>query len=151
MVVVTLNYHPSGLGPLESCEAYRLHEEGLSFEDIRDEVSNLNGDRPSNTAVSSAVKRVDAMKKRGVATPTCNYDKCGRKFALTPEQQKSVVDFVKKWNNKRFCTCAYVKRALNFTVTRRTICNVLTVSTGAPSPRKFRTPQTSRRRDRSLL
>ena len=87
-----------------------MHEEGLSFEDIRDEVFNLKGERPSKKAVSNAVKRVDAMKKRGVATPTCNYDKCGRKFALTPEQQKRVVDFVKKWRNSRFCTCAYVER-----------------------------------------
>ena len=37
----------------------------------------------------------------------------------------AVVEFVRKWRRKRFCTCRYIRTALKLRVTRRTVANVL--------------------------
>ena len=43
----------------------------------------------------------------------------------TPAQEKAVVDFVKKWRNKRFCTCNYIRSTMKLKVTNRTTSNTL--------------------------
>ena len=43
----------------------------------------------------------------------------------TPAQEKAVVDFVKKWRHKRFCTCNYIRSTMKLKVTNRTISNTL--------------------------
>ena len=45
-------------------------------------------------------QRQIAAGKKGVAKT--NYKKCGRKKALTPEEAKQVVAFVKDWRRKAF-------------------------------------------------
>ena len=126
MVVISLQYHQGSLGPLASCEAYHLHvNEGMSLEAIRDEVKNLRGERPSKKGVFVAIKRVQVMKQQGDVAPRTKYVNCGRKEVLTEEQKASMFNFVKRWRHKRFCTCAYIKRAMKLMVTKRTICNVL--------------------------
>ena len=44
---------------------------------------------------------------------------------LTPQQVKQVVQFVKLWRNKRFCTCKCIQRELKLEATARTIARVL--------------------------
>ena len=54
--------------------------------------------------------RVDTAGARGIATT--KYENCGRrygedggKYLLTPKRGNEVVQFVKMWRNKKFCTC----------------------------------------------
>ena len=44
---------------------------------------------------------------------------------ITPRQEKEVVNFVKMWRNKRFCTCRYIKQELKLEATPRTIARAL--------------------------
>ena len=104
MPVVSVTVHPRGLHPLEAARAYHLHEEeGLSLDSVRDEVRNMEGNRPSKKAVWTAVRQVKALE--GNAVPQTNYENCGRKRMLTAEDEAAIVEFVKKWRGKRFCTC----------------------------------------------
>ena len=57
--------------------------------------------------------------------PRSKYHKCGRKKVLSRAQEREVVHFVKKWRNKRFCTCRYIQQELGLPVDRRTVNNVL--------------------------
>jgi len=125
MVVVSVVVHPQGLHPFEAVRAWQKHrEEGMSLNEVRSEVVKLQGQKPSKKAFENAVKRVDMMRP-GDVVPKSGYDKCGRKPAFTQQQQDAVVAFVKKWRNKRFCTCAYIKTTMKLQVTKRTIANVL--------------------------
>ena len=54
-----------------------------------------------------------------------NYKNCDRKRVLTAEDEASVIDFVKKWRGKRFCTCRYIAQSLKLRVGRKTISRVL--------------------------
>ena len=90
----------------------------MKWKDIQKEVKTMEGKRPSSDhAVRNAVARVSIAGARGVATN--NYENCGRrygedggKYLITPQQEKEVVQFVKAWRNKKFCTCRYIKREL---------------------------------------
>ena len=114
MVVVSIVLHPKGLHPFEAVRAWQKHrEEGMSLNDV-----------PSKKAKENAVRRVDMMRP-GDIVPKSGYEKCGRKQALSQQQQAEIVAFVKKWRNKRFCTCAYIKTTMKLQVTKRTIANVL--------------------------
>lgn len=95
----------------------------MRLEDVCDEVYNFQGERPSIKAVWAAVQRMESSNKDGV--PANNYKNCGRKQMLSPSQQESIVEFVKKWRTKRFCTCKYVVQALKLKASPRTIGNVL--------------------------
>ena len=124
MVLVSVSLHPSGLHPTEAARAHHLrHEEGLAWPDICDEVLNLKGKKPSIHAVRNAVVGVERGRNSSVVYS--NYDKCGRKAALTKAQAREVVKFVKRWRHKRFCTCRYIRSELKLKVSNRTVARVL--------------------------
>ena len=54
-----------------------------------------------------------------------NYKKCGRKRALTPQEEKNVVEYVQKRRRKLFCTCQHMKKELELDVGRMTILRTL--------------------------
>ena len=125
MPQLTVTVHDRGLHPTEAAKAWHLHtNEDMSLEDVRDEVVNLRGERPGKKAVWSAVQRVLTMKP-GDLIPQNNYGNCGRKPALTDSQEKAIVDFVRLWRHKRFCTCGYIKKLLRLKVSKRTIARAL--------------------------
>lgn len=101
------------------------------WKDIRKVVKNLQGKRPdSEHAVKNAVHRVSNAGPKGVLTT--NYANSGRrygpdggKYMLTEQQTKQVVEFVKQWRHKRFCTCKYIKQELKLEVAPRTIARAL--------------------------
>ena len=94
-------------------------------------VKNIQGKTPgSEHAVKNAVERVSAAGPKGIAvTRYANsgrrYGADGGKYMLTEKQAAQVVEFVKKWRNKRFCTCPYIKRELKLEATPRTIARAL--------------------------
>ena len=125
MPTVHVTVHPRGLHPTDAVLAWHLHtEEGMSIRDVCDEVVNMLGARPSFHAVRSAIQGVKAVHGTH-AIPQTKYANCGRRRKLTPEQEAAVVEFVKKWRNKRFCTCNYIRATLKLKVTKRTVSNVL--------------------------
>ena len=125
MAKFVVTVHPQGLHPLEAVRAWHMHkEEGSTIREVREQVTNIQGETPSASTVWSAVKRVDDMAADDFV-PASNYSNCGRKPKLTEEQEVAVVAFVKKWRHKRFCTCAYIKHVFKLKVTKRTIANVL--------------------------
>ena len=73
--------------------------------------------------VKNAVQRVQASGKKGVAMT--NYKNCGRKRALTPQEEKMVVQYVQTWRRKLFCTCEHIKKELKLDVSRFTILRTL--------------------------
>ena len=91
----------------------------------------MEGKRPkSDKPVRNAVTRVSTAGAKGIAMTM--YHNCGRrygedggKYLITPRQEKEVVNFVKMWRNKRFCTCRYIKRELTLEATLRTIARAL--------------------------
>jgi len=84
----------------------------------------MEGRRPqSDHCVRNAVQRVQASGRKGIATT--NYKNCGRKKMLTPEQQKMVVDYVKKWRKKLFCTCPHIRRELKLECSNMTVARTL--------------------------
>ena len=88
------------------------------------EIFNLSGDIPGRKCVYSAIRRVEQMSSNEVV-PATKYSNCGRKKALTDEEQERIVKFVKQWRHKCFCTCHYIRNELNLSVTPRTVNNVL--------------------------
>ena len=93
--------------PLMEVRAHYLHvEEGVAIDDVRDELTNLQGKKPSKKCVWNGVKRVaevleDPAKK---LLPTTKYGNCGRQKLLTDERRLAVVGYVGKWRGKRFGT-----------------------------------------------
>ena len=71
-----------------------------------------------------AIRAVDAVHGT-YAIPKTKYANCGRRRKLTPQQEADVIAFLKKWHNKRFCTCNYIRAALKLKITKRTVSNVL--------------------------
>ena len=99
-------------------------EEGLSWPEIQQRTTNVLGETAGDKAVRETVARIEAMEE-GALVPKTKYDNCGRKKILPDSTEKKIVDFVKKWRHKRFCTCAYIRAELGLTVTARTISNIL--------------------------
>ena len=96
----------------------------MKWHEVRKKVKNVAGKTPqSEHCVQNAVQRVKAAGKKGVAKT--NYKNCGRKKALTPEQTKQVVDFVKTWRKKVFCTCRHIRGELKLPVSLSTIARAL--------------------------
>ena len=125
MVKLTVSLHPKGLPPLQAMKAWVLRiEEGLSWPEIQQRTTNVLGETAGDKAVREAVARIEAMED-GALVPQTKYGKCGRKKSLPVSMEKKIVDFVKKWRHKRFCTCAYVRAELGLTVTTRTISRIL--------------------------
>ena len=103
----------------------------MKWKDIQKKVKNIQGKRPdSDHCVRNAVGRVEAAGSKQL--PTTKYKNSGRrygsdggKYLLSAKQQKDVVEFVKKWRSKRFCTCKYIKREMKLDATPRTIARAL--------------------------
>lgn len=96
----------------------------MKWHQIRKKVRSVQGTMPqSEHCVKNAVQRVTAAGKKGVAKT--NYKNCGRKKALTPEESKKVLDFVKAWRKKVFCTCRHIREELKLTVNLATIARTL--------------------------
>ena len=91
--------------------------------DIQSEVRNMKGKTPSAHAVENAVKRMRASGQNKL--PVTSYGNCGRKSVLTDEEKRRVVEFVKRWRNKRFCTCKYIRQELKLKASRTTVLRVL--------------------------
>ena len=125
MVKVVVFVHPQGLGPTEAAKAWYMRVvEKMKWTDIQKKVKNVQGKTPqSEHCVKNAVQRVTAAGKKGVAKT--NYKNCGRKRALTPDESKQVVDFVKTWRKKAFCTCRHIRGELKLKVSLSTIARAL--------------------------
>ena len=127
MPVVSLTIHPNGLHPMEAMKAHFKHtEQGMSLNEIiaEGEVFALTGAVAGRTALHGAIRRVRAMSKRQYA-PETKYSNCGRKKVLGKAQEAAIVAFVKRWRNKLFCTCGYIKQELKLDVSKRTVGRVL--------------------------
>ena len=71
---------------------YMRKVQKMKWGEIQEKVKNLQGKTPqSDHCVRNAVRRVTAAGKKGVAKT--NYKNCGRKKALTPEEDNKVVEF----------------------------------------------------------
>ena len=96
----------------------------MKWHQIQAKVKNVQGKTPeSEHCVKNAVQRVTTSGKKGVAKT--NYKNCGRKKALTPEEETQVVDFVKCWRKKVFCTCRHIRGELKLKVSLSTIARAL--------------------------
>ena len=127
---IRTSVHPHGLDPFQAAKAWMLRKKmKLQWKDVRDQVHTAGGGRPGRHALEDAVARVDtqqcqaAFQRTGIASLA--YQNCGRKPVLTPAQKSAVVDFVKRWRSKRFCTAAYIARELRLTCSKRTVHRVL--------------------------
>ena len=57
---ISLVVHPDGLHPVMQVKAHHLvKEEDVSYDDARDELHNMNGERPSKKSVWNSVQRVE--------------------------------------------------------------------------------------------
>ena len=85
--------------------------EKKKWNEIQSMVKNMQGQRPqSEHCVKNAVKRVSAAGKKGVIKT--QYKNCGRKKALTPEDTKRVLEFVKTWKTKLFAHAPALRGSL---------------------------------------
>ena len=82
------------------------------------------GETAGDKAVREAVARLETMED-GAFVPKTKSRNCGRKKILPNATELKMVDFVKKWRNKRFCTCTYIRAELWLEVTTRTILRIL--------------------------
>ena len=121
--------HPKGLNPFQASKAWHLRvQEGLPWKRVRAMVRTVSGDPPGQDAVEDAVRRVDMQQqtpefqKTGVAQ--LGYANCGRPSLLSPSQKRSVVDFVKRWRSKRFCTANYIINELKLACKKKTVHRV---------------------------
>ena len=98
---------------------------------MQKKVKTVEGKRAgSEHAVKNAVARVVVAGARG--TPTSNYANSGRrygpdggKYKLTGAEIQKLVQFVKTWRTKKFCTCRYIKQELKLDCSLRTIARSL--------------------------
>ena len=122
---VEVTVHPSGLHPKKAAKAWYLRrEEGLGWEEIAGQIPNMQGAPAGVHAVRNAVESIDELEP-GQIIPESKYGNCGRPKGLSVEQEKEVVEFVKTWRHKRFCTCRYIINELKLSVSRRTVARVL--------------------------
>ena len=82
------------------------------------------GETAGDKAVREAVARIDSMED-GALVPKTKYENCGRKKILPESTEKKIIEFVKKWRYKRFCTCKYIRNELGLSITARTISRIL--------------------------
>ena len=95
----------------------------MKWHQIQKKVKNVQGKTPqSEHCIKNAVQRVTAAGKKGVIKT--NYKNCGRTKAMTPEENKKVVDFVKTWR-KVFCPCRHIRGELKLKVSLSTIARAL--------------------------
>ena len=127
MPLVSVMVHPLGLHPVEAIRAWHKHtQEGMSLTDIiaEGDIRSISGDVPGRYALWSSIRKVKGMGDADLL-PRSNYSNCGRSRALTKQEERAVVEFVKKWRHKRFCTSQYIKREMRLQASTRTLCRVL--------------------------
>ena len=98
MPKVCLSVHPDGLHRIEAVKAYYKHTDGgMSLDQIvsEGEVQNLSGGVAGRKAVYNAIKRVREMTQSDLVPETKSAN-CGRKPALTEDQQRAIIEFVKQ-------------------------------------------------------
>ena len=124
MVLCSVTIHPQGLSLQEAAKAWylRVHQKE-SWISISSQVRNVRGQKPSLCALRKAVKRMELSAPGSV--PQTKYGNCGRKPALSREQERSIVAFVRKWRHKVFCTCRYIRQELKLNVQKSTIRRTL--------------------------
>ena len=125
-----LSLHPRGLNPFEAARAWHLrHVQKLPWLAIQERVRTCSGARPRRHALADAVRRISdqchsaAFRRTGVATTA--YARCGRKQLLDTQQRSAIVEFVKCWHSKRFCTAAYIVQELKLTCSKKTVIRAL--------------------------
>jgi len=122
--------HPKGLDPFQAAKAWHLRvQQGLPWKAVRLLVRTVSNKAPGQDALEDAVALVDArqhtpeFKKSGIAKTS--YANCGRASMLTPAQKKAIVDCVKRWRDKRFCTANYIIQELKLTCKKQTAHRVM--------------------------
>ena len=127
MPVVNVTVHPDGLHPFAAVKAWHKNmEEGFSIDQIiaEGEVLALNGSAPGRKAVWAGIRRVNDMGQADLV-PKTRYENCGRKRSLTDREEAQVIEFVKRWRHKAFCTCRYIRQELGLAAAPRTINRLL--------------------------
>ena len=127
-IKVTTTIHPNGLEPLAACLAWvKYRDEEMSLDQIVSEgdILTASGQPAKRMAIWHGIRRVDAMKKSRGHIPVNNYKNCGRKEALSDETKREIVEFVKEWRHKVFCTCRYIRQELKVKASISTINRVL--------------------------
>ena len=74
--------------------------------------------------MQNVVGRQGALEKKEML-PQLGYANCGRKSHLADKEKQGIVDFVKRWRSKRFCTANYIIRELKLRVKKKTVHRVL--------------------------
>ena len=122
--------HPKGLNPFQAAKAWHLRKKlKQSWHKIRSQLRTVNGSRPGQDAAEDAVARVEAQRHtahfRKFGAAKLGYAKCGKKPVLSDAQRKAVVDFVKRWRQKRFCTRNYIIQELKLACKKKTVHRTL--------------------------
>ena len=122
--------HPKGLNPFQAAKAWHLRKKlKQSWHKIRSQLRTVNGSRPGQDAAEDAVARVEAQRHtahfRKFGAAKLGYAKCGKKPVLSDAQRKAVVDFVKRWRQKRFCTANYIIQELKLACKKKTVHRTL--------------------------
>ena len=122
--------HPAGLNPFQAAKAWHLRKcSKLPWREVRTQLLTVSGRRPSRKAMFHAVARIEAQRHttgfRRTGAATLAYQNCGRKPMLSAQEKASVVDFVRRWRSKRFCTAAYIIQELRLACKKKTIHRAL--------------------------
>ena len=126
----TIVVHPRGLDPFQAAKVWQLRKVmGLPWAKIQTMLLTVDGGRPSLKGMRAAVRRIDAQRYtptfRRTGTASLAYGNCGRKPSLAANQKAAVIEFVKRWRHKRFCTAAYIIQELRLPCGKRTVHRVL--------------------------
>ena len=122
--------HPDGLNPFQAAKAWHLRKcAKLPWKEVRAQLLTVSGRRPNRKAMFRAVARIDEQRHTAgfqrTGTATLAYQNCGRKPMLSAQEKASVVDFVRRWRSKRFCTAAYIIQELRLACKKKTIHRAL--------------------------
>ena len=118
------------MDPFQAAKAWQLRKQlKRPWKEVRKALRTAAGGQPGRHAVEDAIARIEAQRhtskfrREGVAVLA--HSKCGRKPALTSTQRAAVVDFVKRWRHKRFCTASYIIQELRLPCKKTTVYRVL--------------------------
>ena len=127
MPEVTATVHKDGLHPMEAFKAHHVSQElGMSLDDLLAEggIRKLSRHPQGRYALWAAIKRVKDMYQDDLL-PKSRYGSRDRKAAPTVAEGKRILEFVRKWRHKRFCTCRYIKHDPKLKDLRRTTDRLL--------------------------
>ena len=127
---LSVSVHPRGLDPFQAAKAWQLRKQlKRPWKEVRKALRTAAGGQPGRHAVEDAIARIEAQrhtsKFRWEGVAVLAHSKCGRKPALTSTQRAAVVDFVKRWHHKRFCTASYIIQELRLPCKKTTVYRVL--------------------------